>query len=266
MIDTLWYGQSEGKTIQVVEDDTHRYMLFEGDGGECQSSISLNSWRSGNPYTDGFHLAKIADSDTERVLFIGGGGCIGPVQFQNMYPEIQIDVVENDRTVAMLATRYFGANDINIIVADGRKYLETCSDDYYDIIIIDAYGPNSCVPAGLATVEFFQEVRRVSRVPVMVNYIGTMYGSVMYKLHNTMSLGLDTTVIVFPVPSGQLRQNVLMLSSFHSPETFLNCAKRRDSTMIPHLVEIAKGGQYFKSGDKVYWDQDFFDKEWLYVP
>ncbi len=131
--------------ISVVDTETHRQLLF---GDWVQSSLEHGSIRSGLAYVEGFHLAMMAAGDVGKVLFVGGGGCVGPIQFQAMYPGLAIDVIEISSEIAMIAREYFGYTG-NIIVADARDV--DCRG--YDLVLMDAYGLDGGLVSGIDTGE-----------------------------------------------------------------------------------------------------------------
>lgn len=74
-------------------------------------------------------------------------------------PPLRIVGVEIDPRIVELGAAYFGLDTakVDVQIADGRTYLRS-STERFDLIILDAYRPPT-IPAHLATVEFFEEVR-----------------------------------------------------------------------------------------------------------
>ncbi|MFH1377434.1 MAG: fused MFS/spermidine synthase [Planctomycetota bacterium] len=123
-------------------------------------------------YTDLFFLGLLYDPAPEewvsstingkpiepkRVMFIGGGGGIGPEQFLTAFPNCIIEVAEIDPMVVDACRRYFGASEdgerITYHVGDGRMILEQ-SNHQYDMIMLDAFSSGGRIPGHLATAEF----------------------------------------------------------------------------------------------------------------
>ena len=76
------------------------------------------------------------------------------------FPEIQIDIVEIDRTIPAIAEKYFGFKQdpkMNIFIEDGRLYTNK-SKEKYDIIFVDGYNAGG-IPFQFATVEFFTSIK-----------------------------------------------------------------------------------------------------------
>ena len=96
-------GGYGGRRVRVCQVSSINCSFFRVLGDIIQTRAERSGLRGGTRYTDGFHLAALSAGDVKRVLFIGGGGCIGPRQFAASYPDAQIDVVEVDAQIAALA-------------------------------------------------------------------------------------------------------------------------------------------------------------------
>ena len=85
-----------------------------------------------------------------RVLLIGGAGFSLPKHFISRYPDMSMDVVENNPEMIDIARKYFFLDELyreydldtngrlKIILDDGYRYLESCGKTY-DMIINDAF-------------------------------------------------------------------------------------------------------------------------------
>ncbi|MBN2361610.1 MAG: fused MFS/spermidine synthase [Deltaproteobacteria bacterium] len=133
--------------------------------------------RSRTAYTDGFHLCTLFAPSFERVLFLGGGGAIGPRQFAALHPQARIDVVERDPVVVEAARRFFGfaqSPRLTLHQADARAFISSQPAGEVHIVVVDlcdAFG----VPREVTTAPFFQAVAR-SLAPAGVmcmNLLGT---------------------------------------------------------------------------------------------
>ncbi len=144
----------------MMDTPTHRRMIFDGKYSVIQSSVEHDSICSGLSYIDGFHLAAMAAEKLERVLFVGGGGCVGPTQFAHFYPSATIDVVEISEQIASIAKRYF-YYDRPIQIEDAKDFTERTPDGYYDVVLMDAYYGDGVMVEGL-------DLRRIGQV-VMTN-------------------------------------------------------------------------------------------------
>ncbi len=121
----------------MVDTATHR-QLFTGNYSALQSSLEHGSLRSGLTYIEGFHLAMMAAESPKRVLFLGGGGCVGPLQFAALYPGISITVVEKSAQIMGIAYRHFNYEG-DIVVADAADFVAAQPDNSYDVVLVDVY-------------------------------------------------------------------------------------------------------------------------------
>jgi predicted membrane-bound spermidine synthase len=95
-------------------------------------------------------------AEKSRALLIGLGG--GTVARQLEQKGIDYDAVEIDGRLPELAEQYFGLEEKgNLIIDDGRHFINRC-DKKYDLIIIDALlGEN--VPSHLLSLECFEKLK-----------------------------------------------------------------------------------------------------------
>ncbi|HET9452520.1 MAG TPA: fused MFS/spermidine synthase [Aggregicoccus sp.] len=158
----LYEGRSPYTQVYVTEDAKGlRYLQFERDGA-LQSVV-----RPGEPrhlelaYARGAMTALAFVPSPRRVLIVGLGGGTMPMFLRSLYPSLHIDVVDIDPEVVKVARRFFGLREdarLRVHVADGRRFIEQ-SRGGYDLIFLDAYGPDS-IPYHLATREFLAAVQR----------------------------------------------------------------------------------------------------------
>lgn len=201
MVETLY--MSDG--IRVVDTPTHRQMIFDGEYSVIQSSVEHDSIRSGLPYIDGFHIAAMAAGDVRRVLFVGGGGCVGPTQFAQLYPGIVIDVVEISSRIASIALRYFYYEGL-IRIADARSFVAGVPDNYYDVVLMDAYHGDGVMVEGM-------DLKRIGRV-VMTNSLDGSGEGLTFRVPGKKQ--------VLRMTGGELR------------------LRPYDSGLLPNLLEIYK--------------------------
>jgi len=112
--------------------------------------------------------ALAAHPNPKSALVIGGGD--GGALYQLLkFNFTRIDHVELDKEVIEVSKKYLqnvhrGSLDdkrVNIIIMDGRKYIEQTQDETYDIIILDLPDPKKLEVVPLYTKEFYDEVKRV---------------------------------------------------------------------------------------------------------
>jgi spermidine synthase len=158
----LYDKQSPYNTVLVTENDQGLRTLRFEKGGARQSVVKL-----GDPDHIELPYARVAlvglafCDNPQRVLVVGLGGGTIPSFLHKHYPQATIDAVDIDPEVVSVAKRFFGFREdakMRAHVADGRKFIEECRQPY-DMIILDAFGPDS-IPYSLATVEFIRSVKR----------------------------------------------------------------------------------------------------------
>jgi spermidine synthase len=96
-----------------------------------------------------------------------------------------IDVVDIDPDVVAVAKKFFGFHEdasMHIYVEDGRRFIEKCKQPY-DIIFLDAYGPEN-IPYDLATKEFLLAARRATQPHGVV--AGNVWSQSGNSLHDAM--------------------------------------------------------------------------------
>ena len=141
------------------------YLRF---GKYTQGAIFINEWQrrgrehwSAAPYTDLFHLARLFNTELQRVLFIGGGVGIGPRSFRRHYPQAAIDLVEIDPVVVELGRKHFFLevdDRLQMHIDDGRAFLRRNPESQWDVIILDAFTIGGRLPFHLMTREFLEMI------------------------------------------------------------------------------------------------------------
>lgn len=144
--------------VQVVENGAKKYLLFD-EGGGYQSIYDSEKNLSGSYYDYFVYLPDLVAKNKQNVAILGFGGGVMAKElklYKNNY-DLTIDGVEIDPEVKNIAQKYFNvsSDEANIVVDDGRRYLNS-TDKKYDFIIIDAYSRELYIPFHLATYEFFQ--------------------------------------------------------------------------------------------------------------
>jgi spermidine synthase len=160
--------------IRVKRQGSVRTLLFVRDNGEEVEESMLNLKKPHEmlvPYVRFMFTSYLFQPKPERVLIVGlGGGAM--VHFLQHYdPELTVDVVEIDPAVVAIAGKYFGVRGggkIDVIMADGRKYLET-TDKRYDVIYLDAFlkpaaeTDSTGMPLAMKTVQFYKGLQEKLR-------------------------------------------------------------------------------------------------------
>jgi spermidine synthase len=152
--------------LVTVVDTPHgfRRLIFDGrlaGSDPIQSEMNLSKPRDlVLSYTQAMMAALPLADHQRRILLIGLGGASMQKFLHDLLPETVLETVEIDPEVVRMARKFFGfePDDNQIVhVGDGRAFIEN-SKRRYDIIFLDAYGPDS-IPYSLATQEFLEAVR-----------------------------------------------------------------------------------------------------------
>lgn len=110
------------------------------------------------------HVPLLAHGNVKNVLIIGGGDG-GAARQLMKYEDINVTLVDIDRTVIDLSAEYMpkvsgGAFDnprLTIVVTDGCQYVKT-SEDRFDVIIVDSTDPHGPGQV-LFTQEFYTDCK-----------------------------------------------------------------------------------------------------------
>ena len=165
---------SEFSHIRVKRQGSVRTLLFVRDNGEEVEESMVNLKKPHEmlvTYVKFMFTSYLFQPKQERVLIVGlGGGAM--VHFLAHYdPEVTVDVVEIDPAVVAVADKYFevrSGGKIDVITADGRKYLET-TDKRYDVIYLDAFlkpaaeTDSTGMPLAMKTEQFYKRLQEKLR-------------------------------------------------------------------------------------------------------
>ncbi len=156
---TLFEKKSQYSLVSVSDDEWGiRRLIF--DDGATQSAIDTSDpKRLVLSYSRAVFCPLAVVPKPQRILIVGLGGGTMPMFLRRNYPDAQIDIAELDPVVVEAATGFFGFKEdarMKVHVGDGRRFIET-AERRYDIIFLDAYGPDS-IPYSLATRQFVAAV------------------------------------------------------------------------------------------------------------
>lgn len=137
---TLFKKKSRFQEIEVIDNPNFGRMLFLD--GLVQTTEKDEFFY----HEMLIHPAMITHPDPRKVLIVGGGDG-GALKETLRYPIEQVKMVEIDPDVITVAKKYFpwllpSLEDerAEIVIADGREYLES-TQDKYDIVIVDSSEP-----------------------------------------------------------------------------------------------------------------------------
>jgi spermidine synthase len=167
--DTMKYGGLTWKVLYRANSNYGELLVIEYRDGENVERRYLNDQLIQNTYDPGTGqsralfsgalrwLAHAYTPKLESALCIGMG--VGIVPMQLAADGVAVDVAEINGAVVPLAEKHFGfdSSKVNVVVSDGRQFLNQ-SDKQYDAIILDAFLGDS-TPSHLMTQEAFTSIR-----------------------------------------------------------------------------------------------------------
>jgi len=135
---------------------------------QVQSEVNLNDLRQHMlEYTRLAFCGLLYKPEPERMLVLGLGGGVIPREMHYYLPALEIDVVEIDPDIPLIAKRFFGFREddkLKVHIDDGRmfikKQLRLDPVPKYDLIILDAFN-SDYIPFHLMTKEFLEEVKGI---------------------------------------------------------------------------------------------------------
>ncbi|MDR0965624.1 MAG: fused MFS/spermidine synthase [Myxococcales bacterium] len=182
---TLFQARSEFNRITIQGEDDRRDLLFEPSLA-IQSSVRLSQPLDLQlAYTRAAMVALAAHPNPTRVLVVGLGGGAMPMFLRAIAPKLSIHVVELDSLVVQVARAWMGFREderMVVYVGDGRRFIEK-SDQRYDIIFLDAYGPSD-IPVSLTTVQFLRSV--CARLSADGLVAGNVWSPTFNELYDSM--------------------------------------------------------------------------------
>ncbi len=140
---TLYEGASDFSHYKVIDTiyDGRKARLLYGGHNTPQSGLALDN-QPHLLFDYNQRFLEIAQSlQPSRVLIIGGGALTLPKAMLQQFPHIDIDVVELDPLLPVLAHRYFDVHEdprLHVYVQDGRHFLDHATT-LYDLIVVDAF-------------------------------------------------------------------------------------------------------------------------------
>jgi spermidine synthase len=172
-------AQGLGRLIHKKDSLYHRIFVYQRgpvvtlrfgkqSATQVQSQVNLNDLRLHMlEYTALAFCGLLYKSEPEKVLVLGLGGGVIPRELHYYFPSIEIDVVEIDPEIQLVATQFFGFRDddkLKVYIDDGRmfikKQLRLDPVSKYDLVILDAFN-SDYIPFHLMTKEFLEEVKGI---------------------------------------------------------------------------------------------------------
>jgi len=207
-------AQREGyyQTIRVYSDEETFVQMHLGPS--FHSRMDLQTGEPTFSYAETM-LDYIGDDlNGADVLIIGGAGhsLARALEAQGA----NVTEVEIDPFVVELSDEYFGAIEGEVVIADGRIFIDTADPATYDLILIDAFDGAANVPPHLTTREFFEATRKALRTDgrMMYNFIGTPEGE-RNRSYTAISATLNAAFDYAgaSVVTGEISVNIILVAS-----------------------------------------------------
>lgn len=223
------------RNILVKDSGSRRCLVFSVKREHrAQTCMDLN-----DPNRVVFHYARMTfaglllNPTPRRALMIGmGGGTISNV-LAELYPDLEMDLVEVDQAVVNVARDYFDfkENDnTKVHVIDGRVFTKRAAlrGDRYDMIILDAF-TGEYIPEHLMTREFLEDVKSLmTEDGVMVantfassdlyDHESVTYRLVFGQFFNFKRSGTGNRVIVASARALPIRNDLQAVAEVLAPE------------------------------------------------
>lgn len=251
--------QREGyyQTVRVYTDDERFIQMHLGP--TFHSRIDLETREPTFSYA--LNMTRLIDTFTpdlsnKRALIIGGAGHGLAHWFENR--GAQVVEVEIDPVVVALSDEHFGEITGEVVVMDGRVYIEQAETASFDFVILDAFDGGTGVPAQLTSKEFYEEVERVLKPEgaMFYNFIGSPEGRLddtFVAMSSTLSAAFPDAKALFTRDDRTDRQNILFVASPTSTEPLELSNIPTDGRILTDdrnpieiLFERSKEGFYFQ--------------------
>jgi predicted membrane-bound spermidine synthase len=232
-------------TVRDVKYGTRPVRVLQMDREYWQSGVYLDNAKSlVFPYTQAFYSLAQSNPAAKRQLIIGGGAFTFPEFLALSMPESQVDVVEIDGELVEISNKYFNfkqPSNLEIIIADGRQYLNTVSKNY-DFIYLDAFSSVE-PPFQLFTIEAAKLAKSslTAEGSVIINVIASVEGDRAQMLNSVVTTFAKVfkSVDVYRV-NAELRydqaQNLVVVAGDGSVESTLSALRLPFSHINPGQV------------------------------
>lgn len=206
-------AQREGyyQTIRVYEGEDFVQMHL---GPSFHSRMDLETGEPTFSYAETMLDYVGEDVDGQEILVIGGAGHSMARWLEGF--GANITEVEIDPFVVELSDQYFGEIDGEVVIQDGRIYIEQVEPARFDVILVDAFDGAANVPPQLTTIEFFEAVRDALKPEgrMFYNFIGTPEGEMSRSFHamgRTINAAFDHTGA--STITGETTRNIILVAS-----------------------------------------------------
>jgi spermidine synthase len=165
-------GHSDFSHIRIRRRGPIRSMIFVRDNGHEVLETQMDLRRPAElkfEYLRYLFASYLFQPEPKRALIVGLGGGSMVHYLQQTDPGVKIDAVEIDPLVVKIAADMFGtksSENVNIVTADGFKFIAAAKDQTYDVIYMDAFLKPSAdtdetgAPLALRTQQFYKQLQQ----------------------------------------------------------------------------------------------------------
>ena len=165
-------GHSDFSHIRIRRRGPIRSMIFVRDNGHEVLETQMDLRRPAElkfEYLRYLFASYLFQPEPKQVLIVGLGGGSMVHYLQQTDPGVKIDAIEIDPLVVKIAADMFGtksSENVNIVTADGFKFIAEAKDQTYDVIYMDAFLKPSAdtdetgAPLALRTQQFYKQLQQ----------------------------------------------------------------------------------------------------------
>ncbi|MBW2309294.1 MAG: fused MFS/spermidine synthase [Deltaproteobacteria bacterium] len=188
------------------------------------------------------HFALLEHPEPKEILLIGGGISSSLAQVLQHPSVSRVDYVELDPKVIEMGRRMLPRevirvlddSRVHLIHTDGRKYIKT-TESRYDVIIVNLPDPMTAQFNRFYTVDFFQEVRRITfpggifslSLTSAENIIGLTLAQLLNSLHRSMAEAYQD-VLVLPGATALFFGSMEAGTLVSDPQVLVNRIRQRN--------------------------------------
>ncbi len=194
------------------------YRFLKGDTSNS-SAITLYDPKLVFGYTQTISIAEVLVPDAKNFLMLGGGAYTIPRYLYSKYPTLEIDVIELEPELFLLAQTYFElpvSETITNYAKDARVFLQSTSTTY-DIFFSDIFNSGAFIPPHLSTVESYVALKaRLAPEGIgLINVIGALHGETANLtdslIKSIASVFPNYQIVALEGPESRDLQNIMII-------------------------------------------------------
>ena len=232
-------------TILVTKDTDRICLQFSVRRAQRSQSCRdpADPYRMVFTYSRMTMAALLMHPNPTSILIVGLGGGTLPKTFDELIPDVDIDIVEIDEAVVRVAREYFSFREkpsMRITVRDARVFMKRAltQGKKYDLIVLDAYN-GDYIPEHLLTREFLEETRELLSDDGVV-VANTFVTSALYDHESVTYRAVFGPFFNFKHPTSSNRIIFATKSGLPSQETLMANAERWTKRLERYDVPITE--------------------------